>query len=70
MGKVQLKAAKTLTEMFPKFREDLYYTAPELISTRIWQMVGINIDALKETDDVRELVMSNIGRCRYGPPAV
>ena len=60
----------TLVKMFPRLREDLRYTAPELISTKVWQMVGVNIDKVEESDDIEQLVMANIGRCRYGPPSM
>mgnify|MGYP003471100021 FL=1 len=60
----------TLIKMFPRLREDLYYTAPELVSTKVQQMVGINIDEVDESDDVEQLVMTNIRKCRYGPPSM
>ena len=60
----------TLIKMFPYLREDLRYTVPELISTKVWQLVGVNIDAIEESDDVEQLVMANIGRCCYGPPSM
>ena len=56
--------------MFPRLREDLYYTAPEFVSTKVQQMVGINIDEVDESDDVEQLVMTKIRKCRYCPPSM
>ena len=70
---MQLKALITLLKMFPRLYEDTLYTAnnePEMISSRIYELIGINIEELTESDDVEQMVWLNIDRCRYGPPAM
>ena len=67
---IRVRALMTLMKMFPRLREDLLYTAPEMISTKVWQIVGVNIDDVDESDDVEQLVMANIARCCYGPPSM
>ena len=45
---------------YPKLREDLAYTAPELVIYKIYQITGINIDNVRDSNHL-DSILSDLG---------